>query len=309
MAWRGIHYLTISSIMDEVRIVILGDCYQATDLFHKVNRHRAGVDAIDNGTAEQHRDCKVHGQWFWAVTREKHISEVEDLHCFENYSPPDAFVFVYDPAGYEPLRGVETALTKIIGTHWGERVPALSVIPEQENLYLFVRGLRYKGAVREEPYVGEPRDREFTCFPRLPTELQLAVLHSCLVSPYPIIDGKAYLNGINMNILQVNKFFRSEGTRIFRTNRFLPRQSIYILADTSSASFNEDLLSPSQGRALAERFGVQFRHISMDSSRDVDAFFLDIVRECVLRVRDGLPVPGRERNVTFPEEDGWDYRD
>ncbi|KLJ09919.1 hypothetical protein EMPG_09923 [Blastomyces silverae] len=129
----------------------------------------------------------------------------------------------------------------------------------------------------------------FTCFPRLPSEIQLLVLRECLVSPNPVLLPDPSFSGININVLQTCKFFYQEGRNIFwGQNTFTTSHSFIIIGDTALVSPNEPRrVTASEGRALANG-DVQSRFIELSSIDDHDIFrdlVMDACEEQILRAR------------------------
>ncbi|KAL4782864.1 hypothetical protein BJX76DRAFT_274841 [Aspergillus varians] len=277
------------SLPNEIRIIILGDCAAATNILHTFNRERIArphaAHAIP-GTADHIRSCTVDDIDVLVLTREKDINCIEGLHCFEHHSPPDGFVLVYDTAWPISFRSAEIAMEQIVSMTWGPRFPQLDIPHRRTDADL------HTGKKRQKSKYGK-----FTCFSRLPYELQIAVLRACLSSRYPILDRKPHLNGINTTVLLVNRFFHREGTRIFQTeNRFLPRQPIYLAADAGGEGLGRradwNTVSAAEGRALADRFGCAFFEVSSASDRDVDGILTGVVKDCLARETGGLHRPG-----------------
>ena len=225
------------------------------------------------------------------VTREFESDRLENpylLHCFgTGTEPPDGFIIVYDPLWSFSLDEADGLLSAVVGASWGPRLVELEIIRR-----LVRRSKKTSSsslALPKRERRGGKKYSRFKYFPRLPYDLQLAVLRACLVSPDPIIDQKPHLNGINTNLLLVNKFCYREGRRIYKTqNRFLPLPPICLVADTSTRGFRrvegdsgEDYVH--KGRELAERLGVEFFDIPCESRSDVDRVVMGVVREFVAR--------------------------
>jgi hypothetical protein len=132
----------------------------------------------------------------------------------------------------------------------------------------------------------------FTCFPQLPTELQLAVLRACLTSTSPVIEDAPHLVGINIAILRVNKFFHFEGTKIYQTqNHFLPRRPIYLVADITWVGIEGRVrvISVDEARELADRHGCVHFESSSRKLEPVQEVVDGLVRDVVARrVEQGL---------------------
>ncbi|KAL4901178.1 hypothetical protein BDW74DRAFT_86587 [Aspergillus multicolor] len=113
--------------MDEVRIAVLSEF--PTNLlatFHRDLLVRAETAHAIVSTAGEHtRLCTVDEEDCFVVTREKRFGELEKLHCFEHYSPPDGIIFVYDATSSYSFQSVLTALEKVVDMDWGPRLPSL----------------------------------------------------------------------------------------------------------------------------------------------------------------------------------------
>lgn len=121
----------------------------------------------------------------------------------------------------------------------------------------------------------------FTCFPRLPTELQLSILRMCLTSPDPIIDRKPHHNNINMDILLVCKMFYNKGIKFYReANTFRPSMPVWIVADITNPSSRKQQVTSEDGKALADRLGCTFVESSSMIYDTVEPIFEGLVREC-----------------------------
>lgn len=228
------------------------------------------------------------------VTREFESDRLENpclLHCFgTGTEPPDGFIIVYDPLWSFSLDEAEGLLSAVVGASWGPRLVELEIIRRlvkrdmQSSSSSLALPRRERRGVR-----GGKKYSRFKYFPRLPYDLQLAVLRACLVSPDPIIGQKPHLNGVNTNLLLVNKFCYEEGGRIYKTqNRFLPLPPICLVADTSTRRFGRvegdsggDYVH--KGIELANRLGVGFLDIPCESRSDVDGAVMGVVREFVAR--------------------------
>lgn len=233
------------------------------------------------------RTCTLDEDEVMVVTREFETERLENphlLHCFgTGTEPPDGFIIAYDPTWSFSLDEAEGLLAAVVGATWGPRLEALEIIRRRVE-----RGINSSSS-SSSGLSGRvwKRYTKFKYFPRLPYDLQLAVLRACLVSTEAVIDQKAYLNGINMNLLLVNKFCYEEGGKIYRSeNRFLPLPPICLVADASmgilgSGGDSGDHLVD-KGRQLAEKFGVGFFNISCES-RAVDGVVMGIVREFIAR--------------------------
>lgn len=224
------------------------------------------------------------------VTREFDSDRLKNpylLHCFgTGTEPPDGFIIVYDPSWPFSLDEAERLLAAVVGASWGPRLVELEFIRrrvERDIKSPSSSSTSFLALAERERW--KKRNNKFKPFPRLPYDLQRAIIRACLVSPEPIIDQKPHLNGINMNLLLVNKFCYEEGGTIFKTeNRFLPLPPICIVADSSARDIwdsGEDLVQ--KGKQLAERVGIGFFDISCQSRFDVDGVVMGVVREFVAR--------------------------
>ncbi|KAL4863640.1 hypothetical protein BDV12DRAFT_177261 [Aspergillus spectabilis] len=122
----------------------------------------------------------------------------------------------------------------------------------------------------------------FTCFPRLPAELQLAVLRVCVTSSRPIVDKKPHLSGNNMNVLQACRLFHDEGSKMFwNENIFVAHQPIYLVGDLTWATPETRVIPSAQGQALADRFGCTFVESSSRSYEEVKTVVLGLLGKCI----------------------------
>lgn len=229
------------------------------------------------------------------VTREFESDRLENaylLHCFgTGTEPPDGFIIVYDPLWSFSLDEADGLLSAVVGASWGPRLVELEII--RRLVKRDIQSSSSSLALPRRDSGGRKKYSRFKYFPRLPYDLQLAVLRACLVSPDPIIGQKPHLSGINMNLLLVNKFCYREGGRIYKTqNRFLPLPPICLVADSSTRGFGrvegnsgdsagEDYVH--KGRELAKRLGVGFFDIPCQSRSGVDGVVMGVVREFVAR--------------------------
>ncbi|KGQ01035.1 hypothetical protein PAAG_12286 [Paracoccidioides lutzii Pb01] len=123
--------------------------------------------------------------------------------------------------------------------------------------------------------------KQFTCFPRLPHELQLAVLRAALVSSDPVVLPTPHINGININILKVCKLFHEEGTRIFwKENIFTFWKPFCIVAETAFVTpAKSRAVTTEEGQELAYRLGCNFVELSSKSYGDVENVFTGLIRK------------------------------
>ncbi|OJI99712.1 hypothetical protein ASPVEDRAFT_81307 [Aspergillus versicolor CBS 583.65] len=275
-------------IPNAVNIAILGGCESTVTFLHTFNHERMSRRAhntIIPSTQSYHlRPCTLDEDEVMVVTREFETERLENphlLHCFgTGTEPPDGFIIVYDPTWSFSLDEAEGLLAAVVGATWGPRLVELEIIRR-----------RLESSPSPSPSSSGSgrlwkRSSKFKYFPRLPYDLQLAVLRACLVSPEAIIDQKPHLNGINVNLLLVNKFCYREGGKIYRSeNRFLPLPPICLVADSStgilgSGGDSGDHLVD-KGRQLAEKFGVGFVTISCESKTSVDGVVMGIVRRFI----------------------------
>ncbi|KKZ67751.1 hypothetical protein EMCG_06618 [[Emmonsia] crescens] len=121
----------------------------------------------------------------------------------------------------------------------------------------------------------------FTCFPRLPQELQLAVLRAALTSPDPVALDTPHVSGINLNILKVCKLFHEEGTKIFwKENTFMTMKLIIVVADTSWVTPNKPrAVTTEEGQEFARRLGCNYVELSSKVNEPVMGVMSDLVRE------------------------------
>ncbi|PGH34031.1 hypothetical protein GX50_03178 [[Emmonsia] crescens] len=123
--------------------------------------------------------------------------------------------------------------------------------------------------------------QKFTCFPRLPQELQLAVLRAALTSPDPVVLHTPHVSGINLNILKVCKLFHEEGTKIFwKENTFMTMKPITVVADTAWVTPNKPrAVTTEEGQEFARRLGCNYVELSSKVNEPVMGVVSYLVRE------------------------------
>ncbi|KAK2804526.1 hypothetical protein FQN50_006601 [Emmonsiellopsis sp. PD_5] len=221
----------------------------------------------------------------------------------------NVYIFIYDVAADNPQDGLDCISrlyfktstqydrNKFLGTTGDTQKPAkdlrFSISQASGVLQGLSKRARTKIRSRDGPLSSisehkrqqQPRlQNTFTLFPRLPTELQIAVLRACVTSPHPIVYNNPGANGINMNVLQTCKLFHEEGTKIFHAeNKFISHKPFYIVADTTwiptypMTQQHRDAIE--KGRELAKQLGCKFMQSSSRQLREVEAVFVDAVRE------------------------------
>ncbi|EGC45874.1 conserved hypothetical protein [Histoplasma capsulatum var. duboisii H88] len=121
----------------------------------------------------------------------------------------------------------------------------------------------------------------FTCFPRLPPELQLAILRAALRCPDPVPLPMAHIRGINLNILKVCKFFHEEGSKIFwKENTFMPLKPMTVVADLARVTITQPrAVTTAEGHEFARRLGCKYTELSSKDHEPVMEVVKDLIRE------------------------------
>ncbi|KAK2787480.1 hypothetical protein FQN52_007198 [Onygenales sp. PD_12] len=219
-------------------------------------------------------------------------------------------IFMYDVAANDPQDGLNYISrlygraakwdrNKFLGTTGYTQKPAKeqrfssTSIPQASGMLQDLsKRVRPKISLRVGPLASVSERRRprlqntFTPFPRLPAELQIAVLRACVTSSHPIALYKnPDANGINMNVLLACKFFYEEGIKIFHVaNTFISPNPSYIVADTTWIPTSYPMAQQhcdaiEKGRDLANQLGCKFMQSSSRQLREVEAVFVDAVRE------------------------------
>ncbi|KAL3486293.1 hypothetical protein BJX62DRAFT_242148 [Aspergillus germanicus] len=251
--------------------------------------------------------------------------------------PPDAYIVLYDVTSRDSLAFAKRALGVLgegVGEReWVEREGGIAEVRERgievlrkragDRSVALGKGLpevaSLKGGKDENPRGGllktlawmrrvqstkESWPSRFTCFPRLPMELQLAILRACLTSPTPVIEGKPYLAGINIAVLRVNKFFHEEGTKIYRTeNQFIASRPMYLVADTTWVGIDgrSSAVPLKEGRELAQWCGCTFLEASSRKYEEVQVVVEGLVRDLVARRGNDWPGCGQPSPLPRPK--------
>jgi hypothetical protein len=255
-----------------------------------------------------------------------------------NANPPDGYILLYDATSRESFAFIERAVAVIVEGIRGESLvvrgeernsegrrdsiskdgngrvdsgPDMVVRMEsKDKVQHAASGGLFKTSVL--PWARKDRAGKqsgipaytFTCFPRLPVELQLAILHACLTSPSPVIEDAPHLAGINIAILRVNRFFHTEGTKIYQAqNHFLPRRPIYLVGDITWVGIQGQsrVVSVYEGRELADRHGCVHFESSSRKLEPVQVVVDRLVRDVVARRR-GQGVEGGVPGSTYREK-------
>ncbi|THC94923.1 hypothetical protein EYZ11_005606 [Aspergillus tanneri] len=219
-------------------------------------------------------------------------SFVGEFSAFQQFlcQQTHGFVLLYDVTSRKEFRSVSIAIDLLMENTYKKNIsennaPSSIVAASGPSAggtsRSALRKLKARICGREGPssmhHTEQQIPDKFTCFPRLPAELQLAILRVCATSSYPIVDNKPHLSGINMNFLQVCKFFHEEGTRIFwAENTFVSSKLIYVVADmTYVTPDNQRVITLAEGQALADQYGCKFFESSSRVHEDVEAVSLD----------------------------------
>ncbi|KAL2868938.1 uncharacterized protein BJX67DRAFT_348341 [Aspergillus lucknowensis] len=246
------------------------------------------------------KECKVDEKSYLLEFMEGNI--VKDLvqmrELIERQFRAFGFLVLYDVDSPETFGMTKNRLEKLAEWTGSRGLP-------QSTRLLGADGTRTGAAQRSGGHMGSRRSsgnfwgektqtrdtcNTFTCFPRLPAELQLAVLRACVTSSRPILDRKPANNDINMNILQVCRFFHDEGTKIFwAENRFESSRPVYLLADETWADRGRKRIDAAEGRELAEQFGCKFFEHSSHSHEQVETVVMGMIREMIARAPKSIP--------------------
>ncbi|OJD17624.1 hypothetical protein AJ78_02274 [Emergomyces pasteurianus Ep9510] len=151
----------------------------------------------------------------------------------------------------------------------------------------------------------------FTCFPRLPQELQLAVLREALTCPYPVALPMAHISGINLNILKACKLFYEEGSKFFwQENTFIPVKPMTVVADTARVTpVKPRAVTTEEGREFARRLGCKYAELSSKDNEPVVAVVSDLIREHRAAVdKPDSALQGQIANLTARAREERDYR-
>ncbi|KAJ0424384.1 hypothetical protein BJY00DRAFT_309298 [Aspergillus carlsbadensis] len=229
-----------------------------------------------------------------------------------NANPPDGYILLSDATSRESFGFVQRAVGVIvegireaprvaremqresIAKNGKRRVDAGPDLPVRMGSKDKVQHAVSGGLLKALPWTRKDRAGKgsvrpacaFTCFPRLPMELQLAILRACLTSTSPVIEDAPHLAGINIAVLRVNRFFHLEGTKIYQTqNNFFPRRPIYLVADItwSGIGGRSRVVSMDEGRELAERYGCAYFESSSRKLEPVQVVVEGLVRDVVAR--------------------------
>ncbi|ODH41726.1 hypothetical protein ACO22_01304 [Paracoccidioides brasiliensis] len=123
--------------------------------------------------------------------------------------------------------------------------------------------LYVKSTKRLHRLEGSKSLKQFTCFPRLPHELQLAVLRAALVSSDPVVLPTPHINGININILK-------------------PFCIVAEIAFVTPAK--PRAVTTEEGQELARRLGCNFVELTSKTYNDVENVFTGLIRKHRSRV-------------------------
>ncbi|KAL4880537.1 hypothetical protein BJY04DRAFT_71553 [Aspergillus karnatakaensis] len=276
-------------VMKMLRVMLISeDCFPAENLcYHFTTGHWGPIGYC----VDYRRQSIIDGKAYMASLEIEHTNVLDDLGYFEHlFTEPRSsfhgFFLLYDVASqgsYEFVSKTLQILTRIL---YEKKVKAGPISKNASSIIIPMKGLsqditnirtRNNDTLKEQS-----AQKTFTCFPQLPTELQLAVLQACLTSSQPIEDMKPHLSGINLNVLRVCKLFHEEGSKIFwNDNVFLARQPIYLVGDLTWSTAEARVISSAHGQALANRFGCTFVELSSQSYEEVKALFIKALRACI----------------------------
>ncbi|KAF8846893.1 hypothetical protein BDZ45DRAFT_666431 [Acephala macrosclerotiorum] len=307
------------STQDNINILVLGEfCCSTAGLCHQFTDNWW----YDMGTYGPHYDTS----WRKIFTVDGmpslvDLDEVHDVWFLDHHSNflarrAHAFILIYDVTsrkGFDFIsraheRVLEKSRNKPLSNASSGGVAARSAemvspsTPHAEgDPQSSLQKLKAKLHRRKDPFSTrlseQPTANTFSCFPRLPLELQRAILRVCVTSSDPITDYKPHYNDININVLQVCKLFYEEGTKIFwAENTFTSSKPTYVVADMTWATPTTQQVASVEGRALADRLGCKFFESSSKVHEDVEAVFADIIRECRAREAESvrpLSIDGR----------------
>ncbi|KAL2867761.1 uncharacterized protein BJX67DRAFT_352208 [Aspergillus lucknowensis] len=297
---------------EKIRIVVFGlsDAYTTGFIVQYLRGYWEDLNSVYQGCKElpdgkrhvtvDEKPCVVQleeGSWSY--------SNPEAFRYMERIQDSDAYIMLYSPRWGNSLEKIEKSLLNLMSSGWGIREPsveqaqaeaaaraavtALRGEPEDDDVGLKnPRGFEASLSKGSSTWKRKRRERkamgEFVRFPRLPVELKIAVLRTCLTSSRPIVGYLPHTAGINFNVLRVCRLFHREGTKIFwAENRFVPWKSICLVADYTYTPLWDVCVSPSEGRALARRLGARFEMSSSKETSDVERVVAAVVRECRAR--------------------------
>ncbi|KAK2791336.1 Ras GTPase [Emmonsiellopsis sp. PD_33] len=192
----------------------------------------------------------------------------------------DVYILLYDVTCRQDFDAMRTAHADIAPVYTSKLASPLKQVPGK----LPLKGvISHPQRQTENTPIQPPEGKTgntFTCFPRLPQELQLAILRSCLTSPRPVVYQDPYSSGINVDVLWVCKLFYNEGRKIFREqNIFVSSQPIYLVADSSLVTANRpQVITSAEGQNLADDLGMRFIELSTRDLDSVNALMDEVFR-------------------------------
>ncbi|PGH06281.1 hypothetical protein GX51_02478 [Blastomyces parvus] len=238
-----------------------------------------------------------HGVWFeeydpfgdddyrksMVVDDKEVLVEILEYHYGEPYHPllpqlfddTNVFIFILDVTAKEEFESFQKTHAIFLGLmRSNESTPQRSVFPSGPT---HKTSSKYKTTQKVNPQIPQT----FTCFPRLPKELQLAVLRAALTSPDPIPIAMPNITGINLNILKACKFFYEEGSKIFwKENTFSPMKPMTLVAETGFVSpTNPRVVTTEEGQKIARSFGCKYVELSSRQHEPVEGVVIDLIRD------------------------------
>ncbi|KAL3449379.1 hypothetical protein BJX65DRAFT_306419 [Aspergillus insuetus] len=319
--------------VSEVRVIVLSDSCCTRGSFVIQYCYNTWSDLRGYGPCgwDTHRKQTVINKRVYMLSFEDEVPYFINNETYfnsRNAVPPDGYILLYDVTSRESFAFIERAVGVIvegirggsliarggernsdrerdsIAKNGNRRVDAgsdsLVRMGSKDKVQHAASGGLFKTSVL--PWTRKDRSGKqsgipactFTCFPRFPMELQLAILRACLTSTTPVIEDAPHLAGINIAVLRVNRFFHTEGTKIYQTqNYFLPRRPIYLVGDISWVGIQgrSRVVSMDEGIELADRHGCIHFDSSSRKLEPVQRVVDGLVRD-VLSRRQGQGVEG-----------------
>ncbi|KAK2744108.1 hypothetical protein FQN55_006976 [Onygenales sp. PD_40] len=202
----------------------------------------------------------------------------------------DVYILLYDVTCRQDFDAMPTAHADIAPVYTSKLASPLKQVPGKLPLKGDPSYISHPQRQTENTPIQPPEGKTgntFTCFPRLPQELQLAILQSCLTSPRPVVYHDPYSSGINVAVLWVCKLFYNEGRKIFREqNIFVSSQPIYLVADSSLVTANRpQVITSAEGQNLADDLSMRFIELSTRDLDSVNALMDEVFRGYYYRPR------------------------
>jgi hypothetical protein len=212
-----------------------------------------------------------------------------------------AVIFMYDSDSRYNFGTVKSACNQILG-RGGSRFPVTVRAPAGSTYTTTMPAIhRFRRKVakwRKSPAAS----------PRLPLQVQLAILRECLVSKTPIMDHRPHRQGISLQTLQVCRSWYHEGKKIFWSeNMFAISNSVRVVAMLTKAAENPLHPTPVQGQQLAKEYGGEycdFYKYAVNETEGCAVILAELIREHRARevfrsvCQPDRPKPAMERRRT-----------